>query len=173
MSQAPAKGLIAPITHVLHAYNMPPHLDCLEPSCPLTYIQDLMRVRFRNCLPDLPSLRRPMGCFASKHDVPPPATTTDRERMSQRHSSPVVLQAARAPSRSSQRRRANSGHRSPSVKEVSMREWPRSNSTPQKWQPSTVDEDLPPIPPHSSRRRRSRNTSTPVRVGECYRRWSA
>lgn len=173
MSQAPAKVLTAPITHVLHAYNMPPRLDCLEPSCPLTYIQDLMRVRFRNSLPDLSSLRRPMGCFASKPDVPPPAMTTVGGVVSQRQSSPVVPQATRAPLRSSQRSRANSGHRSPPVKEVSMREWPRSNSTPQKWQPSTVDEDLPPIPSHSSRRRRSRNTSTPVRVGECYRRWSA
>ena len=172
MSQASAQGLIAPITHVLHAYNMP---RCLEPSCPPTYIQDLMRVRFRN---RLPTLRRPMGCFASKHDVPPPTTTTVREVMSQRQSSPVVPQATRAPSRSSQRSRANSGHRSPSVKDVSMREWPRSDSTPQKWQPSTVDEDLPPVPSHSRRRARSTlaspsNKSTPVRVGECYRRWSA
>ena len=93
--------------------------------------------------------------------------------------SPAVPQVARAPERSSRRSRANSGHGSRQVDDVHMRERPRSNSTPQKRQPMTVDEDMLLVPSHASRTRAksmfaiSGNMDTLVSIGECYRRWSA
>ena len=96
----------------------------------------------------------------------------------QRQPSPVVAQVARSPSRSSQRSRANSEHRSLHDDDVPKRERPRSNSNLQKRQPVTFDEDVPPLPSHARTRAlttasSSRNTSTPPSAGECYRRWSA
>ena len=122
--------------------------------------------------------RRPMGCYSSKLDVPPSATTTAKEVTLRRLPSPVAPQVVRAPSRSSQRRRAILGHDSPQVNDVHMRERPLPNSTPQRRRPVTVDEDLPPVPYPIKRRPKttfasfSRNTS-PVGVSECRCRWSA
>ena len=94
----------------------------------------------------------------------------------QRQTSSVDPPVARVPSRSSQRSRANSGHGSRQVDDTPMRERPRSSSAPQKRQPMT-SEDVPPVPSHTSRTRAksasassSRNTSSPVSAGECYRR---
>ena len=93
----------------------------------------------------------------------------------QRKSSSVDPPVARAPSRSSQRSRANSGQGSRQVDDLPMRERPRSTSAPQKRQPMTATEDAPPVPSHTSRTRAksasassSRNTSTPVGAGERY-----
>ena len=98
----------------------------------------------------------------------------------QRQPSPVVAQVARSssPSRSSQRSRANSEHRSLHGGDVPKRERPPSNSNLQKRQPVTFDEDVPPVPSRARTRAlttasSSRNTGTPPSAGECYRRWSA
>jgi hypothetical protein len=152
--------------HVDHTRLCPLSIDTLIPC----------GVRPRN---HLPSSRRPMGCCSSKPDDSPSATTPAREVTSQRQPSPVAPPVERAPSRSAPRSRANSGHGSLPVDDVPMRERPRSNSTPQKRQPMTVDEDVPPVPSHSRHRAKSthasssRNTSTPVSAGESYHRWSA
>ena len=116
------------------------------------------------------SSRRTMGCCASKINDQPSASTT-RQEMSQR-------EVARAPSRSSQRSRANSEHRSLHGGDVPKRERPPSNSNLQKRQPVTFDEDVPPVPSRARTRAlttasSSRNTGTPPSAGECYRRWSA
>ena len=118
------------------------------------------------------SSRRTMGCFASKPDVPPPATTTTTgQEMSQRQPFPVAPPVARAASRSSQRSRANSEHRSPQGGYVPKRERPKSRSNPQKRQPMMSDEDVWAVPSHSRTQAStmassSRNTSTPPSAGE-------
>ena len=126
------------------------------------------------CFPEniLSSSRRTMGCCASKINDQPSASTT-RQEMSQR-------EVARAPSRSSQRSRANSEHRSLHGGDVPKRERPRSNSNPQKRQPMSFDEDVPPVPSYTRTRTRastiassSRSMTPPVHVGECCCRWFA
>jgi hypothetical protein len=133
---------------------------------------------FRNQLFHLSSLRRPMGCFSSKPVQTDSPSATGRE-VTQRQSSPATQPVARAPECSSQHSRANAGHESPPVEEVSMRERPRSNPTPQERPPMGFGEDSPPqVPSHRIRAKlihasSSRDTSTPVIPGEYYRRWSA
>jgi hypothetical protein len=120
----------------------------------------------------------PMGCFSSKPvqvDLPSAAATTGRE-VTRRQSSTVTQPVVR---RSSQHSRANAGHDSPTVEEVSVRERPRSKSTSHQRPPVGFGEDLPPVPPphriraKSTHASSSRSTSTPVVPGEYYRRWSA
>jgi hypothetical protein len=147
-------------------------------SCPLTIDTRIpCGVHASNLLPHLSSLRRPMGCFSSKPvQADPPAVTATTEReITQRKSSPVTQPVARRPSQHS---RANAGHESPPVEEVSVRERPRSKSTSHQRPPMGFGEDLPPVPSHRTRAKSthgssSRNTSTPVVPGEYYRRWSA
>jgi hypothetical protein len=129
----------------------------------------LCTVHARNHLPHLSSLRHPMGCFSSKPaqvDPQPPTPTTGR--VTQRQSSLATQPVARASERSSQHGHANAGHGSPPVEEVSTRERPRSNSTPQKRRPMGFGEDLPPqVPSHRTGAKpthasSSRNSSTLV-----------
>ena len=124
--------------------------------------------------------RRAMGCCASKSDVLQPAQTITRQEMCQRQSLPVAPPVAKGPSRSSQRSRANSGPRPPPTKDATLPwpERPRSNSNPRKRPPMLFDEDVPPVPSHTSRTRArstssSKSASPIVRVGKCYRRWPA
>ena len=165
-------------------YDRASVVECSE-GCP-AYSCLLQIKQFKSCSFEPPfgivasSSRRTMGCCPSKHDAPL-ATATTRQEMSQGPRSPVALAppVAKAASRSSQRSRANSGHRSLPGRDVSKSERPRSNSNPQKRQPMASDEDVPPVPSHSRTRALtmaspSRTTSTPLSgpKGEYYRRWS-
>ena len=165
-------------------YDRASVVECSE-GCP-AYSCVLQIKQFKSCSFEPPfgivasSSRRTMGCCPSKHDASL-TTATTRQEMSQGPRSPVALAppVAKAASRSSQRSRANSEHRSQPGRDVSNSERPRSNSNPtQKRQPPI---NVPPVPSHVRNRAltitpsSTKNTSTPPSGpgGECYRRWSA
>ena len=119
-------------------------------------------------------------CLSHRHHLVLHDSCIFRRFRIQQQQSPVAPHVARAPSRSSQRSRANSGYGSPQGGHVPKRERSRSNPTLPKRQPMKVAEDVSPVPSRTSRTRAKStfassnvNTSTPVSAGECYRRWSA